>query len=85
MDAKKISHTHRSTMCTYGLKKLASGVSQEVDKCCQNGDGRNGTKTISPPVTQGDLRLNDDLSAGDPMCQLDFLLINVYTFYDLPY
>ena len=41
-------------MC--GLKKLALGVSRKVEKCWQNnGVGGNGPKTISPPVTRGDL------------------------------
>ena len=62
MGAKKFSHTHRSTMC--GLKKLASGVFPEIDKCRQNGGGRNsgggnGPKTTSPPVTWGDLIIMD--------------------------
>ena len=53
MGAKKFSHTHMSTVC--GLKKLASGIFPEVEKCWQNGGGGDGPKTTSPPVTQGDL------------------------------
>ena len=64
MGAKKISHIHRSTMC--GFNKLASGVFPESCKVLAErrrrdggdgggGGGGNGAKTISPPVTRGDL------------------------------
>ena len=63
MGAKIFSHTHRSTMC--GLKKLSSGVFPESWKVLaerrqqRGGDGGgNGPKTISPPVTWGDLIIN---------------------------
>ena len=55
--AKNFPHTHRLTMCD--LKKLASGFSRKVEKCWQNGGGGGkGPKTLSPPVTQGDLTMN---------------------------
>ena len=61
MGAKNFSHSHRSIMC--GLKKLASfeGFPRKVGKYWQNGGGedggRNEPKTISPPVTRGDLNI----------------------------
>ena len=67
MGAKKFSHTHRSTMC--GLKKLASGVFPESWKVLaerrrrrRRRDGGNGPKTISPPVTRGDLMISSKWS-----------------------
>ena len=47
-------------MC--GLKKLVSGVSQKVGKCWQNGGGGDGPKTISPPVTRGELIFKWEIS-----------------------
>ena len=53
MGAKKLSHTHMSTMC--GLKKLASGFFSGKFKSVGSRDGSggggdrgNGPKTISP-------------------------------------
>ena len=51
MGTKIFSQTYRLTMC--GLKKLASGFSQKVEKCWQNsgegdGGGGNGPKQLVP-------------------------------------
>ena len=55
MGTQIFSQTHRLNMC--GLKKLASGASQKVEKCWQNGGkgdggGGNGPKQLVPLFPQ---------------------------------